>query len=273
MDDFVNVRESLSMDAKTKKRIKELLSGIMQKIIEKRTVKEPFRAEDVEMENPFGYRLVPLEIWKGSKFERSFVTSLGQGVFEQIAKIIAEGTGAHAENQYSLDITINTYRAEKIEEIIAMHRSSRREPGWDVDVNEILALQNQRHQDLRVNFDLYIRRATGKEEFYSIKTVKPNLDQTEIAKRDMLRIKAAKKDCEPYFALPFNPAGESGDYRSKHAIPYKIFNMDKDQCVLIGSKFWNKVGGDSKTYEELLQVFEEVGKIYEPKIRRDYLGL
>lgn len=261
------------MDNITKKRIKELLSAIMQKVLEKRTVKEPFRTEDVKHENPFGFRLVPVEIWKGSKFERSFVTSLGQGVFEQIAKVIAEGTGAFAENQHTVDITINTYRAEKIEEIIAMHRASKRVPNWEADVREVLTLQNQRYQDLRVNFDLYIKRTNGKEEFYSIKTVKPNLDQTEIAKRDMLRIKAAKENCEAFFALPFNPAGEGGNYYKKHSIPYKILNMDKDECVLIGSQFWNKVGADNKTFEELLQVFEEVGKIYEPKIRQDYLGL
>lgn len=261
------------MDIKAKKLIEELLSDVMKTVIKKRTVTEPFNINDIECENPFGYRLVPIEIWKGSKFERSFVTTLGQRVFEQIAKIIAECSGAYAENQHSRVLTINTWRTEKIDEIISMHRSNSRKPDWQNEIKDILSLENNRHQDVKVNFDLYIKRPNNIEEFYSIKTVKPNLDQTEIAKRDMMRIKSAIENCETYFALPFNPAGEGGFYKSKHAIPYKIFNMDEDECVLIGSAFWNNVGKDNKTYDELLEVFEKVGKIYMPKIRKNYLGL
>jgi hypothetical protein len=261
------------MNADTKNQVIELLSGFMEHIIYKRTVKEPFNREEIEHANPFGFRLVPLQVWKASKFERTFVTSLGQKVFEQLARIIAEGSGARAQNQYALDITINTYREEKIQEILDMHRANRRRPNWNIDLPEVLNLHNQRFQTIKVNFDLYIQRANGAEEFYSIKTVKPNLDQTEIAKKDMLRIKSANEECETYFALPYNPAGEGGNYRSIHGIPYKIFNMDEDECVLIGAAFWNKVGNDNNTYIELLQIFEDVGNRYIPIIKKDYLGI
>lgn len=260
------------MDSVTRNRIKELISGVMERIIHRRTVLEPFRQEEIERNNPFGYRLVPIEIWKGSKFERSFVTSLGQAVYEQIAKIIAQGTGAYAENQHSRDIIINTWRLEKIQEILADQRLNQRQPDWASEIQEILYLQNPRSQEINVTFDLYIRRTNGREEFYSLKTVKPNLDQTEIAKRDMMCIKATNEYCYPYFALPFNPAGEGQDYRKIHSIPYKLFDMDRDECVLIGSAFWNQVGENDKTYKELLDVFQEVGQAYEPIIRRDYLG-
>lgn len=261
------------MNDETRDQIRGILSSFMQGIIERRTRIEPFDARELENNNPFGFRLVPTEIWKASKFERSFVTSLGQRVFEQLARIIAEGTGATAENQHVEEITINSYRIEKIEEILAMNRSSQRAPDWDADVAEVLALHNQRYQDIRVNFDLYIRREDGTEEYYSMKTVKPNLDQTEIAKRDMLRNIAANEASHVYFALPYNPAGEGGSYHSIHSIPYKIFDMDNDRCVLIGSRFWNRVGDDPNTYTELLSLFEEVGSIYEPIIRHDYLGI
>lgn len=261
------------MDAQTKGQVTQLLSGFMEGIIEKRTRIKPFNSADVENANPFGFRLVPIEIWKGSKFERSFVTSLGQRVFEQLARIIAEGSGAFAENQHIEEITINTYRIEKIDEILGLFREHRRPPNWSADTAEVLALHNQRFETIRVNFDLYVRRHNGSEEYYSIKTVKPNLDQTQIAKRDMLRIKAAKENCFAYFGLPYNPAGELGDYRSVHSIPYSIFDMDHDNCVLIGSAFWNKVGANASTYRELLEIFREIGAIYEPIIRRDYLGL
>lgn len=261
------------MDNNTKERIEELLSKMLERIIHKRTITEPFDEKQIERENPFGFRLVPIEIWKGAKFERSFVTSLGQAVFEQVAKIVAEGTGAIAENQHDEFITINTWRKEKIEELLSLHRKSERSPNWNQEISEILNLNNNKYEDLKVKFDLYIKRPDGAEEFYSIKTVKPNLDQTEIAKRDMLYTKACKEDAFVYFALPFNPAGEGGNYKKIHGIPYRIFNMDSDECVLMGADFWNKVGQDKNTFKELLEIFNKVGTKYSDKIRSEYLGL
>lgn len=257
----------------TQEEIKKLLSEMMDKIIKNRTVLEPFNPEEIEKNNPFGFRLVPMEIWKGAKFERSFVTSLGQGVFERLAKIIAEGTGSFASNQHVENLTINTWRKEKIDEILINQRKSERRPDWNSEVKEILSLNNNKYEDLSVRFDLYIRRPSNKEEFYSIKTVKPNLDQTEIAKRDMLYTKAGKEECETYFALPFNPAGEGNDYKRVHSIPYRLFNMSQDSSILIGAAFWNKIGESENTYNELLEIFMEVGNIYSPKIRKDYLEL
>ncbi|MGH4125498.1 MAG: TdeIII family type II restriction endonuclease [Clostridium sp.] len=261
------------MNIKTREEIKKLLSEIMDRIIKNRTVNKPFKAEEIELQNPFGFRLVPMEIWKGAKFERSFVTSLGQGVFEKVAKIVAEGVGAVAVNQYVEKLTINTWRKEKIDEILSYQRKSQRNPNWNEEVKEVLSLNNNKYENLSVRFDLYIKRSNGKEEFYSIKTVKPNLDQTEIAKRDMLYTKAGKESSETYFALPFNPAGEGNDYKKAHGIPYKLFNMSEDASILIGAAFWNKIGESANTYNELLEIFTEVGGVYSPKIRKDYLGL
>lgn len=262
------------MNDVTIQRVENLIATMLERIIRNRTINEPFNEEEIKNQNPFGFRLVPIEIWKGAKFERSFVTSLGQAVFEQLAKEIAMGTGALAENQHSENLTINTWRKEKIDELLSAYRKNeRKNPNWDNEVGEILNLNNNKYENLNVNFDLYIRRTNGKEEFYSIKTVKPNLDQTEIAKRDMLYTKSCKEECEVYFALPFNPAGDGGNYKRIHGIPYKLFDMDNDRSVLIGSDFWNKVGENEGTYEMLLDIFEKVGKKYMDQIRKDYLGL
>ncbi|EPS51666.1 Type II restriction endonuclease [Clostridium botulinum A1 str. CFSAN002368] len=256
------------MDNNTREKVENVLSDVMERIIDKRINKEPFKEEEISLKNPFGYRLVPIQIWKGSKFERSFVTSLGQAIFEQIAKIIAEGTGALAVNQYDTNLTINSWRVEKISEILREQRQSKLNPDWKKEVKDILSLTNSKYEDIKVKFDLYIKRQDGKEEYYSLKTVKPNLDQTEVAKRDMLYMKAGKEDSETYFALPFNPAGEGILYRKAHSIPYKLFDMDKDESVLIGSEFWNKVGNDKNTYNELLKLFEKVGNKYSKVIKK-----
>jgi hypothetical protein len=236
-------------------------------------VDEPFGEDQVMLANPFGYRLVPMEVWKGAKFERSFVTTLGQGIFEQLAKIIAEGSGATASNQHDETLRINTWRLEKIDEILKGNRENRRSPDWEAELAEILTLNNERYEEVTVKSDLYVLRPNGKKEFYSFKTVKPNLDQTERAKRDMLRLMAGNPEQEAYFALPFNPAGEGNPYRSAFSIPYKILNLDDTQCVLIGAALWNNIGDDENTFTELLDIFEQVGNEFTPIIRRDYFGL
>jgi len=261
------------MNIYTKNAAKVVIREMMNKVIEKRTITEPFDENGILNSNPFGARLVPIEIWKASKFERSFVTSMGQKTFEQLGKVIAEGSGAFATNQHVENLVINTYRKERIEDILTAHRRSQRDPNWDLEIEDILSLTNPRRVDVRVRSDLYIRRQDGSEEFYSIKTVKPNLDQTQHAKNDMLTIKAGKPDAEVYFGLPFNPAGEGQSYRTAHSIPFKIFRMEEDDCVLIGGAFWNKIGADPNTYNELIEIFEEIGGEYRDTIRVDYLGL
>ena len=273
------------MNIETKNKVEAHLRGVMNRILEKRTIQEPFNEEEIKNKNPFGYRLVPIEVWKGSKFERSFVTSLGQGIFEQIAKIIAEGSGAIAENQYVKSIRLNSWQIERIDNILAQQRkqksnSKSKTKGEVIRVKTISEeleflrqLETDRYQDVKVLFDLYIKRENGAEEYYSLKTVKPNLDQTETAKKDMLRLMTAEENSEAYFALPYNPAGERELYKSAHAIPYKIFDMDNDDHVLIGEKLWNKIGSDNNTYNELLAIFDIVGQEYIAKIRQEYFGI
>lgn len=259
------------MNKNTEQRIRELLSDVMERVIYKRVVKEPFSEEELKKTKPFGSHLVPMEIWKGSKFERSFVTTLGQTIFEKLGKIIAEGTGSYASLQHDEEFYINTFRNEKIEEILESQRESSREPNWEKEVEEILSLHNKDFTQLKVRFDLYVRRQNGHEEFYSFKTVQPNLDQTERAKRDMLRIKSGKPDCGAFFALPYNPSGEGNLY--SFSLPKGLFNMNSSPAVLIGSKLWNKLGEDDNTYDKLIQIFSEVGTYYSKVIRRDYLEI
>ena len=273
------------MNIETRNKVEEHLRGVMKRILDKRTIQEPFNEDEVKNKNPFGYRLVPIEVWKGSKFERSFVTSLGQGIFEQIAKIIAEGSGAFAENQYVKPIRLNSWQVEKIDNILAKQRKQKsnskpKAKGEVIKVKTISEeleflreLETDRYQDVNVLFDLYIKREDGKEEYYSLKTVKPNLDQTETAKKDMLRLMTAEENAEAYFALPYNPAGEGEVYKSAHAIPYKLFDMDNDNNVLIGKSLWDKMGADNNTYNELLDIFDKVGEEYIAKIREEYFGI
>jgi len=116
---------------------------------------------------------------------------------------------------------------------------------------------------VRVISDLYLKKKV-QEIFISIKTVKPNLDQTEIVKKDMLLLKAHNPNYQTYFGLFYNPGGEERqDYN--WMIPFKLFDLHHDECVLIGKDFWNTIGGQN-TYADLIEIFAEVGAYTKQRI-------
>lgn len=268
----------LRLNSETKERIRLHLQEVMERVIQKRTVKEPFIEEEIAIQNPFGYALVPVEVWKGAKFERSFVTTLGQGVLEQVGKIVAEGTGAVAENQYDKHLTLTSFRLKTIDRIIKDQRAAPKKgekspiPNLSQELKTLShsTMDDDMYGDVVVKSDLYVHRKDGKEEYYSFKTVKPNLDQTAEAKKNLLLLRAGDPQCEAFFALPSNPAGEGRPYAEAHTVPNRLFNMNDERFVLIGSALWNRIGQDENTYRELLEIFQEIGAWSSERIRKEY---
>ncbi|ASJ56520.1 restriction endonuclease [Brevibacillus formosus] len=263
------------MNAETRLQVKNHITVAMNKKIHDMTVENPFNEDAVFATNPFGARIVPTEVWKGSKFERSFVTTLGQGIFEQIGKIIAQGTGAHAENQHASNLTLNTFQTQTIEQIVERQGKEKGKkkdaPNVKKEIKKIQELSIDSTISMSVISDLYVKRQDGHEEFYSFKTVKPNKDQSAIAKKNLLYLKVAKPECDAYFGLPYNPAGHGKSYGSQsHKIPYKYFDMDDNRFVLVGSDLWNRIGQNEDTYDELLEIFDEVGQVTRKRIKVEY---
>lgn len=91
----------------------------------------------------------------------------------------------------------------------------------------------------------------------SIKTVKPNIDQTTKAKQDLLRLYFAETTCKPYFGLYYNPYGEDRVLYA-HKPPMNIFDFHTDEVVLIGKDYWDTLGGIG-CYEIVLEIAKEVG--------------
>lgn len=266
------------MNKETRKKVRKHVIEAMDKKIREMTIVNPYDKEGLIDVNPFGARIVPNEVWQGSKFERSFVTSLGQGIFEQIGKIIAEGAGAYAKIQYKKEVTLNTHQNEKIEKIVNRQTKKKGKeatiPDIDSELGDLRNLDYDATVTQEVINDLYIKRKDGTEEFYSFKTVKPNKDQTAAAKKNLLYLRTVDPDNQAYFALPYNPAAEGKSYmEQKHKIPARFFDMDNEDYVLIGSSLWNKIGDNKKTYKQLLEIFDEVGEITRERIRREYFGL
>ncbi len=139
---------------------------------------------------------------------------------------------------------------------------------WQSDLDRITQAGQFGSPDTRrVISDLWWSR-DGVENFLSIKTVKPNLDQTAEAKRDLLKLAAEDPNRNVYFGLYYNPYGElSTDYA--WTPPMSIFDMHNDASVLIGRDYWDTLGG-AGTYEEVLEIAEEVGAQMRPKLLRSF---
>jgi hypothetical protein len=215
--------------------------------------------ESEEGHRPFHGNLLSEQIIKFSAFERSFSTSLGQSFFEKISKLIAidvDGTSA-VEKQKITRVNLSQSCINQIEEHIKALRENTlgRAPSWEKDISNLINTGTKNEH--RIISDLWFKR-NGVEHFFSIKTVKPNLDQTSEAKRDMLKLFASNNSFKVYFALTYNPFGEKrSDYN--HSFPKRLFNMYADECVLIGKDYWDFIGGPN-TYKDLMKLTEDVGK-------------
>lgn len=244
------------MRNETKEQVKNIILTCVNNAIDRISADKTFR--------PFHEALLSKELINASAFERSFSTSFGQGPVEEISKLVAIDNGAVAERQKETMVNIYKGVIDQIERIISDLRSGNRQPNWASEIKTIYAVNKGDTEVRRVLSDLWINK-DGKDIFISIKTVKPNLDQTEIAKRDMLLLRANDPKCITYFGLFYNPGGDKReDYN--WTMPSKIFNMLKDECVLIGRDYWDEIGGKN-TYDDLLEIFKSVGDITRQRLK------
>lgn len=218
---------------------------------------------------PFHSALLSEDVIYWSGFERSFSTSFGQRVIEELARLVALSNGAEdACRQKESIITIDSAYDEAIHNHIQHLRSN--EPDYKYDWNSSLsevksASKSGKTVSIRVISDMWWKK-DGVDHFISLKTVKPNIDQTAVAKEDCLRLSVAYPKCKAYFGLPYNPYGEE---KSAYAFnpPMGIFDFHNDSVVLIGKEMWDTIGGDG-CYEELLSIALEVGVLTKGEIEK-----
>lgn len=234
---------------KIAKEFKDCVDGTIQRIT---TGERTYR--------PFHSALLSDDVLFWSAFERSFSTSFGQRVIEEIALLVALANGAtdakrQKETNISLDIS---YENAIREHMLRIRSKNKGKYDWDSSLSEIKAVTpSGKTEPVRIISDLWWKK-DGIDNFCSLKTVKPNIDQTAVAKEDCFRLSLAIPNCHAYFGLPYNPYGENKtDYA--HNPPMGIFDFRHDSVVLIGKELWDTIGGDG-CYEELLAIAAEVGK-------------
>lgn len=215
---------------------------------------------------PFHSALLSDEALFWSRFERSFSTSFGQRVVEELARIAALSNGASAaERQHTEHVTLDAAVLRAItEHIQALRNGNRENLAWE---RALLSIRNTplsgETTSLRVISDLWWRK-DGINHYISLKTVKPNIDQTAVAKEDCLHLTLGVPNCRAYFGLPYNPYGE---HKTDYAFnpPMGIFDFRHDPVVLIGREMWDTIGG-AGCYDEILEIARQVGKETRPAI-------
>lgn len=218
------------------------------------------RLKNKETHRPFHAALLSSQALFWSRFERSFSTSFGQRVIEKISKLAALAGGASvAENQKETLVSLSEGQLAAIENHIAAirGRSLGRAPDWAQDLAAVTAAGvSGPTKPLRVISDLWWQK-DGIDHYMSIKTVKPNIDQTAEAKRDLLKLKLNDPNCRVYFGLYYNPYGEQRqDYA--WSPPKGVFDFHHDEVVLIGKDYWDALGG-AGFYEEVLAIANQCG--------------
>ncbi|MFK0402555.1 TdeIII family type II restriction endonuclease [Microbacterium sp. NPDC090225] len=238
------------------------------------------RLEATDTLRPFHAALLTPEAIAWSRLERSFSTSFGQSVIEKISRLVCVGAGADpASNQHETSVTLTTTQWDEADRINREARTagSGYTPNWENDLQRMLDAASFGVPDTRrVISDLYWEES-GIQHYASIKTVKPNIDQTAQAKLDLLHLAAEDPERKVYFGLYYNPFGEEPkEYFWAPAA--RIFNFTSDAPVLIGSGYWDALGG-SGTYSEILEVAAEAGHVtrdeileYGRRVAEDYAG-
>jgi hypothetical protein len=236
-----------------KKQIEALFRDCINRTIERLDTTDTYR--------PFHAALLSPEALFWSRFERSFSTSFGQVVIEQVSKIAAIAGGAtQVTTQKHTHFKLRESQLTKIESHLANLRSGNRNapPNWDEDLRSIREVPaSGLEHDVRVVSDLFWVK-NGINHYMSIKTVKPNIDQTAEAKRDLIKLKLNDPNCAVFYGLYYNPYGEN-KLQYAWSPPKGIFNFQTDQVVLIGREYWDTLGG-AGTYETVLQIANSCGE-------------
>lgn len=262
------------------KRIGEAITGVvvtmMDRVMDNVLINDPFIKEQHHSAKPLYAALVPDEIFKGSHFERRFVTPFG-GVWEKLAQVVALEAHGHCSMGHKIDGVIGSESLRRIQEILNSLETKtigkgKAKPDWSKEL-EYIKKGGGKPIPVSVTCDIFIHnQETGTKYAFELKAPLPNSDQTKVSKEKMFKLLAMKpKQVDfAYYALAYNPYGKKSDY--KWAFPMRWFNMHEDESVLIGNEFWDLIGGLG-TYDVFISEINKLGKDYRERIYREFLRI
>jgi hypothetical protein len=195
-------------------------------------------------------------------FIHSLATTLGMSIYEDVSKIIADEHSSVCFTKYDIGGVISRKQKSVINNILRELRNGDRQCNINEEIKEVLKADssNGRAQKEGRIADLFMYK-DSREYYFEIKTVKPNIDVFAKSKEKLLEWVARKrKKIKVFLAFPYNPY---------YPQPYERFTLvgllKPGEDLLIGEDYWNFLGGEN-TFEELLILFDKVGKTYKANI-------
>jgi len=240
---------------------RKLIKELLQKKIEEKLKR--YSRETTSM--PFLSRLIQdSERVAAYSFIHSLATTLGMSIYEDVSKIIASDSAKECFTKYDIGGVLSREQKSIIDNIVRELRNGEREVDNEAEMKEVLRASSKdgRPQKEGRIADLYMFRG-GVEHYFEIKTVKPNIDVFTKSKAKLLEwIARRRKPVKVFLAFPYNPY---------HPKPYERFTeqgvLERGKEFLIGKEYWDFLGGKD-TFEQLLALFDLVGKEFKEKIRQ-----
>jgi hypothetical protein len=258
------------------KAIKEVVSTMMDRVMENVLINDPFVKEKHHSSKPLYAALVPDEIFKGAHFERRFVTPFGN-VWERLAQAVAQEVHGYCATGHSVSGVVGSESLRRIQEILNSLEHTAKgvekiKPNWAKEL-EYIKKGGGDPIPTSVTCDIFIHNNQKNARYaFELKAPLPNSDQTKVSKEKMFKLLAMspKQVDNAYFALAYNPYGRKKDYAWK--FPMRWFNMHEDESVLIGNEFWDLIGGDG-TYKTFITEVNNLGKEYKERIYKEFLEI
>ncbi len=257
--------------------IREVVQTMMDRVMEKVLVTDPFIVEKHHAAKPLYAALVPDEIFKGSHFERRFVTPFGT-VWEKLAVQVAKAFHGHCEQGASVEGTIGEESLRRIQEILnnlehSVRGHRKASPNWTEELAYVRA-GGGRPIPVSITCDILIKSKRSRRTYaFELKAPLPNSDQTKVSKEKMFKLLAMNERIvtDAYYALVYNPYGKKReDYA--WSFPKRWFDMVNDDSVLIGEELWEFIGGKD-TYKHFISEINQLGVAYKERIYKEFLGI
>jgi hypothetical protein len=243
-------KEKLLMKQITRRNIQSLISNV---IIRKLKV---YSAETTY--KPFYTALFEEKVIAQASILHSFYTSFGMSLYEQLAEIIGvEEAGYKVKRQYDLQGCINDSTELLINNFCLSHNI----PNKKIEIQKIRETITpglaQRDDEGRV--DVFILKPDGEEVYIDIASGKMNLKEFRSLRKKMLRWCALRLSQNPHanvktcIGIPFNP------YHPEEYTRWTGSGCDPQEDLLIQENLWKEFSGGEDIFEELIEIFKEVG--------------
>ena len=147
-----------------KSAIQDVIKSMMDRVMDKVLLIDPFIKEEHRAKKPLYAALVPDEIFKGSHFERRFVTPFGNA-WQNLAVIAANAGLGKGISEYMIDGLIKSERLRRITEVLNRleypEKGKRKvKPDWDAELSYILDAKGE-DIPVSVNCDIYMQRTSS----------------------------------------------------------------------------------------------------------------